>query len=47
MLEEYFVQPSTVDRFRSSWMSAEIEAYVVWLTGTTMGCSPRKIAISS
>lgn len=33
MLEEYFVQPSTVDRFRSSWMSAEIEAYVVWLTG--------------
>ena len=31
MLEEYFAQPSTVDRFRGSWMGAEIEKYVVWL----------------
>jgi len=31
MLEEYFVQPSTVDRYRGSWMGAEIEKYVVWL----------------
>jgi len=33
MLEEYFIQPSTVDRHRRSWISAEIEAYVVWLAG--------------
>ncbi|MET3204595.1 UNVERIFIED_ORG: site-specific recombinase XerD [Arthrobacter sp. UYEF13] len=31
MLEEYFVKPSTVDRFRGSWMAAEIEKYVAWL----------------
>lgn len=31
MLEEYFVKPSTLDRFRSSWISTEIEAYVAWL----------------
>lgn len=33
MLEEYFVQPSTVDRYRRSWLGAEIEQYVVWLAG--------------
>jgi integrase/recombinase XerD len=31
MLEEYFTKPVTVDRFRSSWIGTEIEAYVVWL----------------
>lgn len=31
MLERYFVKPETVDRFRGSWMGAEIEDYVVWL----------------
>jgi integrase/recombinase XerD len=31
MLEEYFSKPSTVDRFRRSWMGAEIETYVDWL----------------
>jgi integrase/recombinase XerD len=33
MLEQYFVKPSTVDRFRGSWIAAEIEAYVAWLAG--------------
>lgn len=31
MLELYFVRPTTVDRIRASWMSAEIERYVSWL----------------
>jgi integrase/recombinase XerD len=31
MLEEYFVKPATVDRFRGSWMAAEIEIYLAWL----------------
>ncbi len=31
MLEQFFVKPSTVDRFRASWIGAEIEAHVVWL----------------
>ena len=31
MLEQFFVKPSTVDRLRSSWIGAEIDAYVVWL----------------
>ena len=31
MLEEYFVKPATIDRFRGSWIAAEIEAYVAWL----------------
>ncbi len=31
MLEDYFVKPATVDRFRSSWIAAEIEDYLVWL----------------
>ena len=32
MLEQFFVKPSTVDRFQSSWIGTEIDAYVVWLT---------------
>jgi integrase/recombinase XerD len=32
MLERYFVQPSTVDRIRASWIGELIERYVVWLT---------------
>lgn len=31
MLENYFAKPATVDRFRSSWIAAEIENYLVWL----------------
>jgi hypothetical protein len=31
MLEQYFVKPSTIDRFRASWIGAEIETYVAWL----------------
>lgn len=31
MLEDYFVKPATVDRFRSSWIAAEIETYLAWL----------------
>ena len=31
MLEDYFVKPATIDRFRSSWIAAEIEKYLVWL----------------
>lgn len=31
MLEEYFVKPATVDRYRSSWIAAEIESYLTWL----------------
>ena len=41
MLEEYFVQPSTVDRLRGSWMAAEIEQYVVRLVKDRY--SPRSI----
>jgi len=33
MLEEYFVKPATIDRFRGSWIAAEIETYVAWLAG--------------
>lgn len=33
MLENYFVQPATVDRYLGSWVGAEIEQYVVWLAG--------------
>jgi len=32
MLERYFVQPSTLDRIRASWIGEHIERYVVWLT---------------
>jgi integrase/recombinase XerD len=31
MLEKYFIKPQTVDRFRASWIGAEIEDYVGWL----------------
>lgn len=31
MLEDYFVKPATVDRFRGSWIVVEIENYLVWL----------------
>lgn len=31
MLEQYFIKPSTIDRIRGSWISAEIEEYVGWL----------------
>jgi integrase/recombinase XerD len=31
MLEHYFAKPTTLDRFRGSWIGPEIEAYVVWL----------------
>ncbi|MBG0741826.1 tyrosine-type recombinase/integrase [Paeniglutamicibacter antarcticus] len=33
MLENYFKQPATVDRYMHSWVGAEIEQYVVWLSG--------------
>jgi integrase/recombinase XerD len=32
MLESYFVRPQTVDRIRASWIGAEVERYVGWLT---------------
>lgn len=32
MLEEYFVKPQTVDRIRASWIGAEIERYVAWMS---------------
>jgi hypothetical protein len=32
MLERYFVQPSTLDRIRASWVGEHIERYVIWLT---------------
>jgi site-specific recombinase XerD len=32
MLERYFVQPSTLDRIRASWIGEHIERYVIWLT---------------
>jgi integrase/recombinase XerD len=32
-LEQYFVKPSTIDRFRGSWIAAEIETYVDWMAG--------------
>jgi len=32
MLEKYYVQPKSVDRIRASWIGAEVERYVVWLS---------------
>jgi integrase/recombinase XerD len=32
MIERYFIQPKTVDRYRSSWIGEPIEKYVEWLT---------------
>lgn len=31
MFEKYFIKPQTVDRFRASWIGAEVEDYVGWL----------------
>ena len=32
MLESYFVKPQTVDQIRASWIGAEVERYVEWLS---------------
>ena len=32
MLEQYYVRPITVDRFRGSWIALPLEQYVEWLT---------------
>jgi hypothetical protein len=37
MLEEYFMKPATVDRFRGSWIGAEIETYGAWLVDQGYG----------
>jgi integrase/recombinase XerD len=31
MLEHYFIKPSTIDRFRGSWIAEDVETYVAWL----------------
>lgn len=31
MLEDYYVEPSTIDRVRSSWLAPQIENYLEWL----------------
>ena len=31
MLEDHYVNPSTVDRVRSSWLAPQIESYLEWL----------------
>ena len=31
-LDQYFLQPSTIDRFRRSWLAGPIERYVTWLS---------------
>jgi integrase/recombinase XerD len=41
VLEQYFLRPATVDRLRGSWIGAEIEAYVSWLTNR--GYSARSV----
>ncbi|MGH3451956.1 MAG: tyrosine-type recombinase/integrase [Haloechinothrix sp.] len=41
MLEEYFVKPATIDRLRGSWITAEIESYLVWLV--EQGYRPKTI----
>ena len=47
MLEQYFVKPSTIDRFRGSWIGAEIETYVGWLVdqGYSTKCIWRRVPI--
>lgn len=47
MLEEYFAKPATIDRFRASWIAAEIEEYVVWLVehGYSTKCVWRRVPI--
>lgn len=32
MLEQYFLQPVTINRIRASWLGEPIERYVTWLT---------------
>jgi len=31
MLEDYYVQPSTIDRIRSSRLAPQVESYLEWL----------------
>ncbi len=31
MFEKYFMKPVTIDRYRASWIGAEIEGYLSWL----------------
>ena len=31
MFEKYFMKPVTIDRYRGSWIGAEIEGYLSWL----------------
>lgn len=42
MLEHYFLQPSTIDRFHRSWLIGPIEQYVTWLS--ERGFTSRTIA---
>ena len=37
MLEQYFIKPATIDRFRGSWIATEIETYVAWLVDQGYG----------
>jgi hypothetical protein len=37
MLEEYFVEPETVDRIRTSWAGPELERYVAWCSAPRSG----------
>ena len=43
MLEEYFVKPETIDRFRGSWIASEIESYGVWLVDQGYSTKPRSV----
>jgi site-specific recombinase XerD len=47
MLEEYFVRPRTVDRFRASWIGPQIEQYVAWLAEHGYGtrCVLRRVPL--
>jgi integrase/recombinase XerD len=37
MFEQYFVRPSTIDRFQGSWIATEIETYLSWLVENGYG----------
>ncbi len=41
MLEQFFIQPVTVDRIRASWIAEPIERYVGWLA--EHGYAPRNV----
>lgn len=41
MLEQYFIKPATVERFRASWIGPDIECYVGWLADH--GYGPKSI----